>query len=239
MRSIPILTYHQIAEAPAKGVPYRSLFVTPAAFGWQMGVLRILGYRGLSLSALQPYLRGEKVGRVVGITFDDGYANNLVNALPVLKKHGFSSTCYVVSGLLGQTNRWDLHTGILASPLMGEQELRAWIGGGQEVGAHTRSHADLHQIDEAASQVEIGGSKSDLESLLGVPVSHFCYPYGRYHPAHIAQVRAAGFASASTTVRGRATAASDPFELPRVPVLRTTTLPVFLLKLFSAYEDRK
>jgi hypothetical protein len=52
-------------------------------------------------------------------------------------------------------------------------------------------------------------------------------------------VKAAGFATATTTERGRANAASPLFELPRVPVLRSTTLPVFVLKLLSTYEDRK
>lgn len=239
MPRIPILTYHQIAEAPLKGAPYRSLYVAPAAFARQMGLLRLLGYQGLSMSALQPYLRGEKSGRVVGITFDDGYRNNLTNALPVLSKNAFSSTCYAVSGLVGKTNIWDLDVGIEQTSLMTADELRAWLAGGQEIGAHTRNHARLTQIGESASLEEIRGSKADLESLLGEAVSHFCYPYGSYDPLHVKQVQVAGFASATTTSRGRATVASNPFELPRVPVLRATTLPVFLLKLFSAYEDRK
>lgn len=239
MQHIPILTYHQITGAPPKGAPFRSLYVAPGAFARQMGLLRLLGYRGLSMSALLPYLRGEKSGRVVGITFDDGYRNNLVHALPVLQKHGFSSTCYAVSGLSGQTNIWDQDVGIAQTPLMTAAELRAWCAGGQEIGAHTRSHAKLEQLSVQASQDEIAGSKADLEALLGVPVSHFCYPYGGYGAAHVGQAQAAGFATATTTARGRATVASGPYELPRVPVLRATTLPVFLLKLFTGYEDRK
>jgi peptidoglycan/xylan/chitin deacetylase (PgdA/CDA1 family) len=78
-----------------------------------------------------------------------------------------------------------------------------------------------------------------LEALLGVTVAHFCYPYGRFGPVQISQVQAAGFDTATTTERGRATVASNLLELPRVPVLRSTTWPVFLLKLLSTYEDRK
>jgi peptidoglycan/xylan/chitin deacetylase (PgdA/CDA1 family) len=239
MQRIPILTYHQIAQAQPKGAPFRSLYVAPASFARQMRLLKMLGYQGLSMTALQPYLRGEKTGKVVGITFDDGYTNNLVHAAPVLKRLGFSSTCYAVSGLLGQTNVWDLEVGIAQTPLMTAAELRAWIAAGQEIGSHTRSHARLLQCDEAASLDEIQGGKADLEALLGIPVSHFCYPYGAYGPAHVQQVKAAGFATATTTTRGRATADSNAFELPRVPVVRSTTLPVFLLKLLSKYEDHK
>lgn len=122
-RPIPILVYHQIDEAPEKGRPFRSLYVAPRSFARQMDWLKALGYTGLSMSALMPYLRGEKTGKVVGITFDDGYLNNLTNALPVLSRHGFSSTCYVVSGLLGQTNVWDEQIGIAQTPLMDEAQL--------------------------------------------------------------------------------------------------------------------
>jgi peptidoglycan/xylan/chitin deacetylase (PgdA/CDA1 family) len=239
MLRYPILTYHQIAAAPAKGAPYRSLYVAPASFARQMRLLRLMGYQGLSMSALQPYLRGEKSGKVVGITFDDGYNNNLVNALPVLQRQGFSSTCYVVSSLVGQTNQWDLEGGIAQTGLMTVVEMRSWLAGGQEIGAHTRTHAHLEQLAPADSMLEIHGSKMDLEALLGVTVAHFCYPYGRYGSVQISQVHAAGFETATTTERGRANTASKLFELPRVPVLRSTTLPVFLLKLLSSYEDRK
>lgn len=239
MQRFPILTYHQIAEAPPKGAPYRSLYVAPAAFARQMRLLSLLGYQGLSMTALQPYLRGEKRGRVVGVTFDDGYTNNLQNALPVLRGLGFSSTCYAVSGLLGQTNQWDLEVGIAQTRLMSVEQMRLWLAGGQEIGAHTRTHARLDQLSAEQSQSEIQGSKSDLEALLGVAINHFCYPYGGHGALQITQVEAAGYRSATTTERGRAHAASKPFELPRVPVLRSTTLPVFLLKLLSSYEDRK
>jgi hypothetical protein len=51
--------------------------------------------------------------------------------------------------------------------------------------------------------------------------------------------KAVGFRTATTTERARARAGDDLFELPRVPVLRTTSLPVLWLKLATGYEDRK
>ena len=73
MNPIPILTYHQIDKAPPKGTPMRSLYVSKNSFERQMMTLKVLGYKGLSMSELQPYLLGQKQGRVIGITFDDGY----------------------------------------------------------------------------------------------------------------------------------------------------------------------
>ena len=48
---VPILTYHQIEAPPPRGTPYRSLVVSPGAFARQMGLLKLLGYTGLSMSA--------------------------------------------------------------------------------------------------------------------------------------------------------------------------------------------
>jgi peptidoglycan/xylan/chitin deacetylase (PgdA/CDA1 family) len=239
LKPIPILVYHQIAAAPPKGRPFRSLYVAPASFARQMALLKLLGYTGLSMSALQPYLRGEKTGKVVGITFDDGYLNNLVDALPVLRLNGFSSTCYAVSGLLGQTNVWDVPQGIAQTPLMNEAQIRQWVAGGQEIGSHTRLHVDLTATDLEAGRTEMALGKSELEAVIGQPVTHFCYPYGNYAPAHAATAAELGFATATTTQRSRCHAQTDMRQLPRVPVLRSTSLPVFWLKVATGYEDRR
>jgi len=237
---IPILVYHQIAEAPPKGSsPFRGLYVAPAAFARQMAWLKRLGYTGLSMGGLLPYLRGEQSGKVVGITFDDGYRNNLTHALPALVKHGFSSTCYAVSGLLGKTNIWDAQIGIPQTPLMDEGEIRQWVAGGQEVGSHTRSHANLLETDEQGCSREMMLGKSELESVTGGPVAHFCYPFGHFNASHVEMARALGFATATTTQRSRCHDGMDLLQLPRVPVLRSTTLPVFWLKIATAYEDRR
>lgn len=237
LRPIPVLVYHQIDEAPPKGRPFRSLYVSPGAFARQMKLLKLLGYTGLSMSGLQPYLQGQRSGKVVGITFDDGYLNNLTHALPVLARNGFSSTCYAVSGLAGQTNRWDEDIGIAQTPLMDAAQMRQWVAGGQEIGSHTRSHVNLPDLDDAACFAEISIGKTELETILDKPVRHFCYPYGRFEPRHVDMARDQGFVTATTTQRSRCRADTDMLKIPRVPVVRSTSLPVFWLKIASAYED--
>lgn len=237
--AIPILTYHQVEAAPPRRAPYRSLTVTPGAFARQMMMLAALGYRGVSMSGLEPYLRGEKTGKVVGITFDDGYVNNLTHAMPVLQRLGFSSTCYMVSGQMGGSNVWDHDKGIAPQPLMDAPQLRAWVAGGQEIGAHTRHHVDLRSLTDSSARDEIIECRQALEDVLGVPVRHFCYPYGYYESTHVEMVREAGYATAVTTVRSRVQPSDGLFELPRAPVLLSTSLPVLWMKLFTRYEDRR
>ena len=237
--SIPILTYHQIDTPPPRGTPLRGLVVSPGAFARQMAFLKLLGYRALALRELEPYLNGERQGRVVGVTFDDGYRNNVQYALPVLRQHGFSATCYAVSGMLGASNSWDLENGVAQKPLMTIQDCRDWLQAGMEIGSHTRSHADLTRIDDDAARDEIGGSRMELEGRLGCEVRHFCYPYGRFDPKHSQMAQQAGYRTATTMRRGRTHAGDDPFALRRIMVARATSLPQLALKIMTSYEDRR
>ena len=237
--SVPILTYHHTQEPPTKGTPMRSLWVSPADFASQMRWLHRLGFQGLDMTSLMPYVRGEKKGKVVGITFDDGYQSNFIHALPVLKKYGFSASCYVVSGLVGKFNQWDSSLGIPQAPLMTAQELQSWAMGGMEVGSHTCNHADLTQLTLKQVREDLLQSKRDLEYLLQKPVTQFCYPYGHFLPEHEDLVIESGYVAATTTHRGLANSSDRLTALPRVPVVRSTHTVQFLLKVLSGYEDSK
>lgn len=235
--SIPILMYHQIDQRPAKGKPLRGLVVSAQAFGRQMALLHALGYQALGMGALMPYLRGQKRGKVCGITFDDGYLNNLEHALPILSRYQFSSTCYAVSGSLGGLNSWDIAKGIDPKPLMDANALRTWLGGGQEVGAHGVAHLDLTTLSDSQAFNEIKLSKVRLEETLSASITHFCYPYGRFQQQHIEMAKEAGYESATSTQRGRAQARDSLYALPRVQVMGSVWLGHFWYKLSSTYED--
>jgi peptidoglycan/xylan/chitin deacetylase (PgdA/CDA1 family) len=237
--ALPILMYHNIERPPGHLQVYRSLYVSPAKFARQMWLLRRLGYSGLSMAAAMPYLRGERTGKVVVITLDDGYLDNLEAALPVLQKVGFSATTYVVSGSIGRYNAWDDERLGVRKRLMTVGELRRWHEGGMEVGAHTRTHPHLTRVDDSQLRDEIRGSKHDLEDRVGVEVSQFCYPYGDMDDRVVAATREAGYAAATATRRGRAVPGGDLFRLPRVQIARHHALPQFAMRTLTGYEDRR
>ncbi|HXD37338.1 MAG TPA: polysaccharide deacetylase family protein, partial [Rhodanobacter sp.] len=178
-------------------------------------------------------------GRIAVITLDDGYVDNLDSALPILQRHGFSATCYLVSGSIGRYNQWDAERLGVRKPLMSVEQLRRWHRGGMEIGAHSRSHPRLTQCDDAQLHDEIHGSRATLEDRLGAPVTQFCYPYGDADERVAGVVREAGFAAATTTRRGRAFAGMDLWQLPRVQVARHHLLPQFALRVLTRYEDRR
>jgi peptidoglycan/xylan/chitin deacetylase (PgdA/CDA1 family) len=235
---IPILMYHNIG-VPPEGAKLRNLYVRKSAFARQMWMLRMLGYRGLSMSAAMPYLRGEKQGRVAAITFDDGYLDTLEAALPILQKNHFSASCYVISQRTGQYNEWDSTQLNVRKALMNDEQIRLWHQAGMEVGAHSRTHPRLTSCTDEQLRDEIAGSKTDLEKLIGQPVTQFCYPYGDLDERVVKATRAAGFEAATTVQRGRVRAGDDPLLYRRILVSGSTLPHLFLLKLLSEYEDKR
>jgi len=237
--SIPILTYHQIDAVPAHGTPFRGLTVSPARFRQQMAWMRRLGYRGLSMRELMPYIQGKASGKVFGITFDDGFRNVHRHAMPVLADFGFTATNYFVSGQIDGSNVWDAGNGVPPSPLMNRTEIREWAGAGNEVGAHTVDHVHLPALPVAEARRQIAASRVALEDLVAMPVTAFCYPYGEQQECHREMVREAGYGNATLTQRGLARADDNPFGLPRVHVHSATILFRFLQKCLTRHEDRR
>lgn len=230
--------YHNIGEPP-EGARLRGLYVRTGAFGRQMWLLKLLGYRGVSMREAMPYLRGEKSGKVVAITFDDGYLDTLEHALPVLNTFGFTATCYFVSGRMGQHNDWDAAALSVNKQLMTIDQVKAWHAAGMEVGAHSQTHPRMTQCSDEQLMDELAGSKNDLEALIGAPVTQFCYPYGDVDARVAEATRKAGFAAATTVYRGRARTGDNTMLLKRVLVTGSNMLLHLLLKLFTRYEDKR
>lgn len=230
--------YHSIESMPRTTI-MRSLHVSPRNFKFQMWILRFLGYQGLSIKKLRPYLEGKKQGKVVGITFDDGYRNNLTNAAPILNKYGFSATCYIVSRNIGKSNVWDLKRNITQRPLMKEDDVIKWVNSGMDIGAHSQTHIDLTSISANDALKEIKGCKLDLEKTFKMKIFDFCYPYGKFNNKVYSIVKASGYKSATSMVRGRADKSSDILVLPRIPVNYRTMPYAFIMKILTKYEDRR
>lgn len=238
-RMIPILMYHQVGVPSPRGTPYRGLTVHPRDFARQMTWMSRLGYRGLSMRDLMPYLRGDASGKVFGITFDDGYRNVFENALPVLNRLGFTSTNYFVVHQFDGGNVWDAKKGVPHSPLMSVDEMRKWAAAGQEVGSHTLDHVHLPEVSPEIAYRQIAQSRTELGALLDTEIGAFCYPYGSETPGVREWVRKAGYSNATTTVRGLVRHDDDLFGLPRVTVARSTNIFRFLQKCLTRLEDRR
>lgn len=237
MSRLPILAYHNVDRPPA-GVRLARLYVTPEQFERQMWTLQRFGLRGVSVSDGLVALSTNDSRTSVILTFDDGYVDNLEHAAPILKKYGFTATCYVVANCIGAHNVWDSDYLGVKKPTMNMTQLQAWLAAGMEIGSHTCTHPRLDQLDPATAAQEIENSRTVLTSTLGTSINHFCYPYGRFNESTAALVKRAGYRSAVASLRGIARREDDVFRLPRASIHGDGGWIKFLLKVMTGYEDR-
>lgn len=123
-----VLLYHRVATPPSDP---QLLCAAPERFERHMAVLA-RRYRPLSLAALLEALSAGRVPeRAVAVTFDDGYADNLHAARPVLERHGVPATVYVTTGHLDARAEfwWDELERLLLLPGRLPQTLRVTIEG--------------------------------------------------------------------------------------------------------------
>jgi peptidoglycan/xylan/chitin deacetylase (PgdA/CDA1 family) len=101
-----ILMYHRVTTVNAD--PF-ALCVSPAHFAEHLQVLRKHA-SPVSLRQVLESLSGNRIPpHSVILTFDDGYADNLHNARPLLERSGIPATVFVTSGFVGQEHEfwWD------------------------------------------------------------------------------------------------------------------------------------
>lgn len=189
-----VLMYHAVGSVPID--PYK-LCVTRTRFAEQMTWLAEHGLRGVSMETLVAAMRVGQERGLVGITFDDGYANVLENAVPELLRHGFSATMFIVAGRLGGTNEWD---GEPVWTLMSARQVTEIAAAGMEIGSHTITHVRLRGLSEPQLRTEIRESRSRLSELIGRPVHGFSYPYGVMDASVRRAVQDAGYGYACSVV---------------------------------------
>ncbi len=98
-----ILIYHRVADLETDP---QLLAVTPEHFQGQMSALKAWG-TPISVSDMVRLARQRKLPRrAVAVTFDDGYADNLISAKPILERHGIPATCYVATARTGTRSEW-------------------------------------------------------------------------------------------------------------------------------------
>jgi peptidoglycan/xylan/chitin deacetylase (PgdA/CDA1 family) len=202
--------YHSVGDCSDD--PYR-ITVTPDRLDRQLDWLRRRGLRGVSVAELLAARAGGTGGRLVGLTFDDGYADFVDAALPVLRRHGFGATLFVLPGRLGGDNAWDPLGP--RKPLLTADGIREAAAAGVEIGSHGLTHVDLTEADDAALRAETAGSRALLAELTGAPVAGFCYPYGTVDRRAVDAVRAAGYRYACAIDPGPLT---GPHALPRLHI---------------------
>jgi peptidoglycan/xylan/chitin deacetylase (PgdA/CDA1 family) len=236
MSGVPILCYHNIGPAPAEG-RFALLHVAEAKLERQLWALRRLGLGGVSMTEGLAHLGARAARGPAVLTFDDGYADTVSAALPLLRRYGCRATCYVVSDCIGGHNRWDDGAGRARHALMTREQIGLWLEAGMEIASHSCSHAWLQKLGEAEVASELSDSRASLQRTFGVAVDHLAYPFGKFTPATIDAAKRCGYASAVTVEPGIARGSDDRHRLPRLIVDGRRGLGRFVLQVSTPYED--
>jgi peptidoglycan/xylan/chitin deacetylase (PgdA/CDA1 family) len=105
--------------------------------------------------------------------------------------------------------------------------IRASLGNGIAVGAHSATHRSLPTLTDAELHREIVGSRSVIEDAAGVAPDLFAYPYGLSSARVRALVRAAGYRAGVTVDAGVNGPRADPYALARINVPANISQPAF------------
>lgn len=231
---VPVLMYHAFTTSGE-----RDRFVLPAdSFATQMRLLARLRYRVITLEELAEMLRrGEPLPRrTVVLTIDDGYRDNREIAQPILERHGYAATVYLVSDRLGDSNDWGDPGALASRPMLDRTQIEEMRAGGTRFGGHTRNHPRLPELGDDRVKAEIGGCREDLEAALGHQVESFAYPYGLFDERAVEAAEAAGYSAACTTETRPARPWDDPFRIPRIEVEGSDSTLRFLRRLLLPGE---
>jgi peptidoglycan/xylan/chitin deacetylase (PgdA/CDA1 family) len=223
--TVPVLMYHVI-NPPPSGAPYPGLYVPSDEFAAQMQALKHAGWHAVTMDQLEAYWkRGVPLGpgRPIVLTFDNGYASQYENALPILRRLGWAGNENIqLTGL---------------PPSQGgltDAQVRAMIAAGWELDTQGISHADLITLDASQLKYQVATARRMLRKRYGVPVNWFCYPSGHYDATVVAAVKAAGFVGSTTVIPGWASPSEDPYRLPRLRVLGGTSPAALIDQISSA-----
>jgi len=185
---LPILMYHSISTGNQLRVPAKQ-------FRQEMAYLTTHHYRTLTTQEAIRALKTNSVPqkKVVWITLDDAYKDNLTRALPVLQANRQHATINAITGFTHKANHLSL-----------AEMTRMQATGRIDFQSHTVRHLDLNSLSAAQQQRELVNSKAWLDQHLHQTTPMLCYPAGRADATTRRLAKQAGYEIALTTQEGYA-----------------------------------
>lgn len=160
-------------------------------------------------------------GHRVIFTIDDGYRSIYNYVYPLLKKYRMTATLGIIVNYLTNNKTGYGNPG----GFLGYQQVREMMDSiNIEIASHSLSHPWLTRLDSARAWDEIYRSKLILESLFGVPVITFVYPYGDMDSRIVRLVRRAGYRLGRAVRSGVVNFWVDPYRIPEFELRRETGL---------------
>lgn len=212
-----ILSYHSVSDGKTL------LSVSTAYFRGQMAFLKESGANIISLQNFLDFRAGKLKlkGNNVLITFDDGFKDVFLNALPILKEYNFPAVIFINPSLLGQKAEFTTHQEDRQRDICLASDLRQLAENGVAIANHGYSHQQLSGLSEIEVVAEYEKARDWIKNNLKTNnyPNVFVFPNG----AKNEQVK--------TLLRNKGAQILDD----RIDVYSDTSLVGFVLKLSQFY----
>ncbi len=180
--------------------------------------MRERGYRFVGLDELR---RPQPPSRAIALTADDGYASQINHLHPLLRELGIPWSVFVLVGVLGRPNRWDLRGVGLRERHITAGEIRRLSDEGVTIESHGLSHRAMTALTDDELAKELEESRGVLRALSGQEVDAVAYPRGQVD-ARVARAAARAGYRVGYVLGGR------PAESARIDArLRVTRIALY------------
>lgn len=180
---VPALSYHNIEAKIGQNPAY---YCTPAVFEEQIAFLKGAGYESVLPADIQAY-HIQKIAlpaKPILISFDDTRKSHILLAAPILEKHGFRGTFFIMTVSIGKKN------------YLTQADIKELSDRGHEIGIHTWDHQNLSKLPADQWAVQVDQPKRNLEEITGKKVDSFAYPYGIWNKESITKLKTSGVTTA-------------------------------------------
>lgn len=158
------------------------------------GQINILLEKGHNFKNMEDIYNGNYNNKSIVITFDDGYKDNLTNALPILEKYNIPATIYIATSFIGKKEH--------GLEMLNSENIKFLSNHPLiEIGSHTHSHTDLSKMNDTQIHKDIIEAKNILENMTGKEILHFSYPRGRYNQKVLQIIKEQTNIKTATTVK--------------------------------------
>ncbi len=210
-----VVMYHRVVNEPLTDSKF-NVYITKDKLDWQLGNLK---KRGFDFITFKDLANGVKAKKPIILTFDDGYEDNYLNLLPLLKKHQAKAVIYCLGDRSIQSNIWDEKLGEPRANLMNGSQIKECHDSGLiEIASHGLKHQHLPSLNEADTDEEFKLSKQNLEQLINEKIVSFAYPYGDYGEREEVMAYEAGYDFAIGTVNGPLKLTDNYYAIRRIQI---------------------
>lgn len=215
---IPILMYHFFYDRSSGGKGENNNFLDIAKFEEQLNYLKENDFFFPTFEELSQFIdqKIELPKKSVILTIDDGNPTFFSLAIPIIEKYQVPVTSFVI------TSQCD------------SNQIKQY----QSDYVHFESHSNnLHQGGKNGKgllvNINYEKAQEDIEKSVAILNSKeaFCYPFGHYNTTSKQVLKDIGYKVAFTTHGGKVKTGMDPFELPRVRILKDDSLSGFISKV--------